>query len=884
MKKAQVKATQLKDYTAPAFLVDHVDLTFFLKPEATKVHSKLKIRQNSRQNSSGKQPLILDGDELRLDSVAIDGKVLGEHEYVLGEFSLSIPDFPTEAVLEIVTCIDPVQNTKLEGLYLSGGNFCTQCEAEGFRRITYYPDRPDVMATYTVTVHADRNSYPILLSNGNLVDQGGGDDGSHWARWDDPFPKPSYLFALVAGDLACHEDSFKTCSGQDVTLKIFVEHGNEDKCAYAMDSLIRSMKWDEERFGLEYDLNIFNIVAVSDFNMGAMENKSLNIFNSKCILASPDTATDFEFERIEAIVAHEYFHNWTGNRVTCRDWFQLSLKEGLTVYRDQEFSADMRSAPVKRIQDVRTLRARQFPEDAGPLSHPIRPESYIEINNFYTSTVYEKGGEVIRMMAELLGKDGFRKGLDLYFERHDNQAVTCDDFVAAMEDANGADLNHFRLWYSQAGTPEVEANWSYDEKQRTFILTLDQFTAPTPGQDVKQPLLIPFTVGLLGQNGDELPLKLEGENVVSQTTKRTLRFDQAHQTFTFVDVNGPPIPSLNRNFSAPIKLSTKYTTENLAYLMGHDRDAFSRWDAAQTYASRLILSMVKSIQDGGVAEFDRQYADVLALNIADKSLDPAFLAQILTLPSIDYVTEQMEVADFIAVEKARSVFKAGIAKALFGEFKQLYLADKKISAYSPDSVSAGRRALSNTALGYLSVIEDDPECLRLVVEQFETADNMTDRMGALSLLADIPGQEREKALREFEKRYADNALVMDKWFAVQATSTIPNALEEVKKLLSHSAFSYKNPNKVRALIGAFSGANPARFHAENGEGYRFLADSIIHLNGINPQVASKILAPLGSWRRMNATHQKMMKIELQRILDTENLSNDVYEIASKSLS
>ncbi|WP_120498648.1 aminopeptidase N [Kiloniella sp. EL199] len=880
MKKAQVKATQLKDYVAPAFLVDHVDLTFFLKPEATKVHSKLKIRQNS----DSKQALVLDGDKLGLDSVAIDGRILGRDEYELGEFSLSIPNFPAEAVLEIITCINPVQNTKLEGLYLSGGNFCTQCEAEGFRRITYYPDRPDVMATYTVTVHADRNSYPILLSNGNLVDQGIGDDGSHWARWDDPFPKPSYLFALVAGDLACYEDSFKTSSGRDVTLKIFVEHGNEDKCAYAMDSLIRSMKWDEERFGLEYDLGIFNIVAVSDFNMGAMENKSLNIFNSKCILASPDTATDFEFERIEAIVAHEYFHNWTGNRVTCRDWFQLSLKEGLTVYRDQEFSADMRSAPVKRILDVRTLRARQFPEDAGPLSHPIRPESYIEINNFYTSTVYEKGGEVIRMMAELLGKDGFRKGLDLYFERHDNQAVTCDDFVAAMEDANGADLKHFRLWYSQAGTPEVEANWSYDAKQETFTLTLDQFTAPTPGQDIKQPLLIPFTIGLIGQNGNELPLKLEGENAENQETKRTLRFDQEKQTFTFVDVGEQPIPSLNRNFSAPIKLSTKYTTENLAFLMGHDKDAFSRWDVAQTYASRLMLKMVKSVQAGGVAEFDRQYADALALNIADKSLDPAFLAQMLTLPSIDYVTEQMEVADFVAVEKVRSVFKAGIAKALFGQFKELYSSGKETAAYSPDSVSAGRRALCNTALGYLSVIENDPGCLKLVVEQFEMADNMTDRMAALTLLADIPGEEREKALSVFENRYADNALVMDKWFAVQATSTIPNALGEVKKLLTHSAFSYKNPNKVRALIGSFSGANPARFHAEGGEGYRFLADSIIHLNGINPQVASKILAPLGSWRRMNATHQKMMKAELQRILDTENLSNDVYEIASKSLS
>ncbi|WP_421780366.1 aminopeptidase N [Kiloniella litopenaei] len=880
MKNAQVKATQLRDYVAPAFLVDHVDLTFFLKSEATKVHSKLKIRQNSND----KQPLVLDGDELRLDSVAVDGRELSSDEYQLGEFSLTIPDFPAEGELEVVTYIDPVKNTKLEGLYLSGGNFCTQCEAEGFRRITYYPDRPDVMATYTVTMHADQTSYPILLSNGNLIDQGVSNDGSHWARWDDPFPKPSYLFALVAGDLACYEDGFKTRSGQDVTLKIFVEHGNEDKCAYAMDSLIRSMKWDEERFGLEYDLDIFNIVAVSDFNMGAMENKSLNIFNSKCILASPDTATDMEFERIEAIVAHEYFHNWTGNRVTCRDWFQLSLKEGLTVYRDQEFTADMRSAPVKRIQDVRTLRARQFPEDAGPLSHPIRPESYIEINNFYTSTVYEKGGEVIRMMAELLGRDGFRKGLDLYFKRHDNQAVTCDDFVAAMEDANGADLNHFRLWYSQAGTPEVEANWSYDEKEQSLTLTLDQITAPTPGQKLKQPLLIPFTVGLLGQNGEELPLKLQGENVENASTQRTLRFDREHQTFKFVDLNQHPVPSLNRNFSAPIKLSTKYSTEDLRFLMGHDKDAFSRWDAAQTYASRLMLKMVKSVQDGDVVEFDHQYADALALNIADKSLDPAFLAQILALPSIDYVTEQMEVADFAAVEKVRSVFKVGIAKALFEQFKELYLAGKETVAYSPDSASAGRRALCNVALGYLSVIENDPECLRLVVEQFETADNMTDRMAALSLLADIPGEEREKALVAFEKRYADNALVMDKWFAVQATSSIPNALDEVNKLLSHSAFSYKNPNKVRALIGAFSGANPARFHAEDGEGYRFLADSIIHLNGINPQVASKILAPLGSWRRMNVTHQKMMKAELQRILDTENLSNDVYEIASKSLS
>ncbi|OUS13297.1 aminopeptidase N, partial [Rhodospirillales bacterium 47_12_T64] len=722
MKSAQLKATYLKDYVAPAFLINHVDLVFFLEPEETSVTSSLKLERSPA--STG--PLVLNGDELRLVSLKVDGRDLAQSEYELNEISLTIDGLPNSCVLEIKTEIDPVLNTQLEGLYLSGGNFCTQCEAEGFRRITFYPDRPDVMATYTVTLHADQESYPVLLSNGNLIDQGVGVDGKHWARWHDPFPKPCYLFALVAGNLACYEDKYRRGSGQDVALKIFVEHGNEDKCAYAMDALKRSMRWDEERFGLEYDLDIFNIVAVSDFNMGAMENKSLNIFNSKCILASADTATDLEFERIEAIVAHEYFHNWTGNRVTCRDWFQLSLKEGLTVYRDQEFTSDMRSASVKRIQDVRTLRARQFPEDAGPLSHSIRPETYIEINNFYTATVYEKGAEVIRMMHEILGREGFRKGMDLYFERHDNQAVTCDDFVVAMEDANDVDLHHFRLWYSQAGTPEVDASWFYNEADKTFTLNLTQYTAPTPGQEDKHPLHIPLTVGLVGKDGKDLPLYLEGEEMEQPDTSLTLRVDQERQSFQFNNVDDCPVPSINRNFSAPIKLSTKYSDDDLSFLMRSDSDAFSRWDASQFYASRLILKLVAVIQDGGELEFDPSYAHSLSRNIADQSLDPAFLAQILILPSINYVAEQMQVADFAAVDKARLFFKAGIANELIDQFQELYLQGEVNGSYSPDAVSAGQRALRNVALGYLAAIENDPKCIDLIVNQYEGADNMTD--------------------------------------------------------------------------------------------------------------------------------------------------------------
>ncbi|MCZ4280739.1 aminopeptidase N [Kiloniella laminariae] len=879
MKTEQPKAIKLQDYTPPAFLIDHVDLEFFLEPEGTRVKSLLKVRRNP--DSSG--PLHLDGDTLELLSIAVDGRALQEKEYLLDEFFLEVEGLPDKFELAIETRIDPVLNTRLEGLYLSGGNFCTQCEAEGFRRITFYPDRPDVMATYSVTMQADEAKYPVLLSNGNLVSQGKGEGGKHWAKWHDPFPKPCYLFALVAGDLACYADSYKTGSGRDVALKIYVQHGNEDKCAFAMDSLIRSMRWDEERFGLEYDLDIFNIVAVDDFNMGAMENKSLNIFNSKCVLASPDTATDADFERIEAIVAHEYFHNWTGNRVTCRDWFQLSLKEGLTVYRDQEFSSDMRSAPVKRIQDVRTLRARQFPEDAGPLSHPIRPESYIEINNFYTATVYEKGAEVIRMMQEILGREGFRKGIDLYFERHDNQAVTCEDFVAAMEDANGVDLEHFRLWYSQAGTPDVAVTWEYDAASSLFTFKLSQHTADTPGQHNKQPLHIPLTIGLLGQDGQDIPLIQQGTNSGDRTYSKTLRFDCEQQNFSFTDVPPGAVPSINRGFSAPVKLSAMYSDDELLFLMENDSDLFNRWEAAQSSATRLILKMIGEIQSGREPQYVSGFARALASNMANPDLDPAFVAQLMTLPSISYISEQMQVADFDAAEKARSFFKHAIATELCGSLKALYQQGVAGTAYSPDAASMGRRALRNAAMDYLATFEDDRDCRELVVRHYETADNMTDRMAALALLNDFSGAEREVALAAFEQRYQQDPVVMDKWFMVQACSRLPDVLQRIKKLTSHPGFSYKNPNKVRALVGAFASANPVRFHAEDGEGYRFLADNIIHMNAINPQVASRILAPLGGWRRMNPKHQKMMKSELKRILATEKLSGDVYEMASKSL-
>ncbi|MSO76827.1 MAG: aminopeptidase N [Alphaproteobacteria bacterium] len=863
-----LKTIRLADYRPPDYQVAHVDLVFDLDPERTEVRAHLTVR---RTEGTAGRPFVLDGDELDLVSVALDGRLLGPGDYGLDAATLTIPAPPDEFVLETLTRIHPAANTRLEGLYVSNGTFCTQCEAEGFRRITFFPDRPDVMATYGVTIRAGRDACPVLLSNGNPVAQRTLEGGRHEAVWHDPHPKPSYLFALVAGRLDALRDHFTTRSGRAVELAIYVEPGNAARAAHAMDSLKRSMAWDETRYGLEYDLDLFNIVAVSDFNMGAMENKGLNVFNSKYVLADPDTATDADYTSIEAIIAHEYFHNWTGNRITCRDWFQLSLKEGLTVFRDQQFSADMRSPAVRRIQSVRALRARQFGEDAGPLAHPVRPEAYIEINNFYTATVYEKGAEVIGMLHRLLGEAGFRRGIDLYFRRHDGQAVTCDDFVAALADANGQDLEHFKRWYSQAGTPIVEAVGRHDPAAKTYTLSLSQHTPPTPGQPDKAPLLIPLAIGLLGADGRDLPLVLDGRPVAGGV----LRLAAARQDFRFEGVGAPPVLSLNRDFSAPIKLQGPDSEAARIFRMAHDSDPFNRWEAGQQAATHLLLDWIAGDRrDAG------PFVDALAAGLGDP--DRAFAALNLALPSEDYLADQMVVTDVDGIHAAREALRQTIAGRLAGRLLATYHACRDNRPFSLDAEAAGRRALKNAALAYLVLLET-PETRRLVREQYQGADNMSDRMAALAVLADTDSPDRAAALGDFHDRFARDPLVIDKWLAVQAMSARADTLAQVVALTRDPAFSMRNPNKVRALVGAFANGNPFRFHAVDGGGYRFLADRVIELDPLNPQIAARLLQPLGRWRRFDPARQARMRAELERVLATPTLSRDSYEIASKSL-
>ena len=864
MNAEQHQVIRRLDYTPPPFLIDTVDLTFDLEPSATRVLSRLRLRANPDLPPGA--PLVLDGEGLKLQSIKLDGRMLGPTEYTVDDAHLTLLHRPSAFTLEIETLIDPQANTSFEGLYISKNVFCTQCEAQGFRHITYFLDRPDVMVRFRVTIRGDRAAYPVLLSNGNLVEEGALDGGRHFAVWEDPFPKPSYLFALVAGDLAHNEDRFTTQSGRTVRLRIFVEHGKEGRTGYAMDALKRAMKWDETRFDLEYDLDLFNIVAVSDFNMGAMENKSLNVFNDKYILADPDTATDDDFAGIETVVAHEYFHNWTGDRITCRDWFQLSLKEGLTVFRDQEFSSDQRSRPVKRIQDVRGLRARQFPEDAGPLAHPVRPESYIEINNFYTATVYQKGAEVIRMMHTLLGEESFQKGMKLYVERHDGQAATCDDFAAAMADAGNIDLTQFKHWYDQAGTPEVTVEGRYDSGSGTYELTLEQALKPTPGQPDKKPAHMPFSVGLLDAQGQE-------------AASRVLQLKQPRETFRFDHVPEPRAVSLNRGFSAPITLKASKSGAELAFLMAHDTDPFARWEAGQQYGCDLLLARVQS----GTA-FDPAFIDAIGEILRDPNLEPAFAAEAIVLPSEDYLGEKSEVIDVDGIHAAREGLRKTIATRLKDELHRIYDTNRITGPYSPDAKQAGQRALKNMALAYLSALADEDMSIRaLVAEQYRSADNMTDRAAALRFLIDIPCAERQAALDDFYERYKSDPLVMDKWLSLQAISALPDTLSRVKELLGHPSFSIRNPNKVRALIGAFTAANPIRYHAADGSGYDFHAERTLELNAINPQTAAKLLTPLGRWRRFDAGRQEKMRAALQKILAADKLSPDVYEIASKSL-
>ncbi|WP_296988297.1 aminopeptidase N [Thalassospira sp. UBA1131] len=875
----QPQEIRREDYKEPDFIVEKVELVFDLDRDVTNVKSRLFMAANPVRGTGKGDEVFLHGEDMKLLSVTLNETRLASSDFTVDQEGLRFKAPGQNFIAELETQISPANNTRLEGLYVSQSAFCTQCEAEGFRRITYFPDRPDIMATYKVTINANKESCPVLLSNGNLIDSGDLDGGRHFAVWEDPFPKPSYLFALVAGDLACVEDSFKTMSGRDVALRIFVEHGNEDRCDYAMDSLKRSMKWDEEVYGLEYDLDLFNIVAVSDFNMGAMENKSLNVFNAKFVLARPDTATDGDYERIESIVAHEYFHNWSGNRVTCRDWFQLSLKEGLTVFRDQEFSADQRSRPVQRIKDVNALRAAQFPEDAGPLAHPVRPDSYMEINNFYTATVYEKGAELIRMMHTLLGPDGYRKGIDLYFDRHDGQAVTCDDFAKAMEDANGIDFTQLKLWYSQAGTPKLSWQGDYDADAKQYRLTISQKTDPTPGQPDKKPLHMPISIGLLGADGSDLVAK-------------TVELTEASQEFVFDGVTEAPVLSFNRGFSAPVNITTDQPDDELVFLMGHDSDAFNRWEAGQKYATRLMLSAIAAYEANG-GDVDAAFADeqarvdafiaAMRATLTNDGLDKAFRADALVLPGEAFLSEQRKPANPEAIYQVRTALRKRIGQALSDDFANTYHQNASNAAFTPDAASAGQRALRATALAYL-VASGADVFADVAVAQYGTADNMTDQMAALSVLNNLDHPGRETALADFEERFANDAVVLDKWFSLQAMSSRDDTLARVKDLMSHPAFTMRNPNKVRALIGAFAMGNPRHFHAKDGSGYAFYADRLIELDDINPQVAARLCAPLGKWAKYDADRADKMKAELNRILAKPEISRDLYEIASKSVA
>lgn len=851
----------LKNYQAPVFTVETVDLSFDLYDDHALVSSTLKL---TRQH---KGPLYLLGDELELISLHMNGQKLESTAYTLQNDDLIIENCPDEVTLKIVTRIRPQNNTKLSGLYRSNHLFCTQCEAEGFRRITYFLDRPDVLATYTTRISADKKHYPILLSNGNLMESGATPDGRHWVVWQDPFKKPSYLFALVAGDLACVKDEFITCSGRTVDLRIYVEPGNEDKCAHAMDSLKKSMKWDEEVYGREYDLDIFMIVAVSDFNMGAMENKGLNIFNSKYILARPDTATDQDFADVEGVVAHEYFHNWTGNRVTCRDWFQLSLKEGLTVFRDQEFSRDMNSRDVNRIMDVKVLRSVQFPEDSGSMAHPVRPESYQEINNFYTATIYNKGAEVIRMQHTLLGTERYRKGMDLYFKRHDGQAVTIDDFVAAMEDANGLDLTQFKRWYSQAGTPEVQIKSDYSQGRLT--LTMQQSCPPTPDCHDKKPFHIPIRVALLNAKGKMMPIASE-----------ILELKEQEQSFTFEGLSEQPVVSLLRDFSAPIKLNNELSQDELLFLLRYEIDGYAKWDAGQ----RLVLNCLNSCLKVPASKWSipESLIDAFRHVLLDDSLDADLRAELLTPPGFEEVAATLDLVDVTAVEAVRDFFRSHLGASLQEEARQVYKKLWQAEDHTMHGQAYGRRKLRNVCL-WLLMKANESETLEACQRQFAAAKTMTDQIASFALLANYSQTAvRTQAIDDFYKQWSQDELVLDKWFAIQATCELPQALMKVKQLLNHPAFSIKNPNKVRSLVGAFCLANPRNFHALDGSGYAFLAEMLITLDKINPQIAARLATPFTRWQRYDKPRQALMKQELDKLAQLD-LSRDLREVVDKSL-
>ncbi len=862
------QAIYLKDYQAPPYLVDTVDLVFRLFEEGSRVQSKLTLRRNPEHQQEVTQ-LRLNGEGLAPIWVRVDGGELDGSDYQVDDECLILHHPADSFVLETEVEIAPESNTALEGLYRSGGMFCTQCEAEGFRRITWFPDRPDVVARFHVRIEADKKQYPVLLSNGNPQEAGDLPEGRHYASWNDPYPKPCYLFALVAGNLQYIEDYHSTPVGCEVRLRIYVEPENINKCEHAMASLINAMKWDEQQYGREYDLDVYNIVAVNDFNMGAMENKGLNIFNSKYVLASRDTATDQDYLGIEAVIAHEYFHNWTGNRITCRDWFQLSLKEGFTVFRDQEFSSDMGSRGVKRIDDVRLLRAHQFAEDSGPMAHPVRPASYIEINNFYTVTVYEKGAEVVRMQANLLGPELFRQATDLYFERFDGKAVTTDDFVRCMADVSGRDMSQYQHWYDYAGTPRVKITGRYDQAEQIYTLNVAQQVPDTQGQSDKPAFHIPMAVGLLDESGNDMPLQ-----------QSMLEITQAEQEFVFKHITSSPVPSLFRGFSAPVKLEYDYTDDELRFLMANDTDGFNRWDAAQSLAQRVILSMVSQHQQGIEMQVPDSFIDAFAQAMAADT-DQALLAEVLSLPSESYLGDQMDVVDPDAIHTARQSLKRTLAQVLGSEMRQLYAQCSSVADDQLDTRAMGQRRLKNLLLAYLMNAQEG-DSAALCLEQFSNGSNMTDVMAALVLIADSELPQREQVLADFEQRWQQDPLVMDKWFSVQAIAHHPRVLAHIRELMQHPSFSITNPNKVRALIGAFVMGNPLRFHARDGSGYEFLLDQVLALDPLNPQVAARMLRALSRWQRYDEQRQLLMRKQLQRILDAD-VSRDVFEVASRSM-
>jgi aminopeptidase N len=872
MKHAEAKTIYLKDYQQPAFWIDTVDLVFDLEDDHTLVTASVDYKRNIDNPDVSVVDLELFGAKLELERIAINGYELGEDDYKLTDSGMTLSNLADEFTLVITTKIYPQKNTSLEGLYQSSGNFCTQCEAQGFRKITYFLDRPDVMGKFTTTIRGDKKTNPVMLSNGNLIDSGDLVNGRHFAKWQDPFKKPAYLFALVAGDLEHVSDSYTTASGKDVKLEIYTEAHNIDKCDHAMQSLKRAMAWDEQRFGLEYDLDIYMIVAVDDFNMGAMENKGLNVFNSKLVFASPETATDSDYINIEAVIGHEYFHNWTGNRVTCRDWCQLSLKEGLTVFRDQEFTADLHSRSVKRIEDVRMLRTHQFTEDASPMAHPIRPASFMEINNFYTMTVYEKGAEVVRLYNTLLGQDGFRKGMDLYFERHDGQAVTTEDFLSAMADANSVDLSQMKSWYTQAGTPVVDVTMEYNAGNKTCTMNFTQSYPSTPeaAADEKQAYLIPIKFALIDKDGKEM---------VSDTIKLT----ETTQSATFNNIESTPLPSLLRDFSAPVKLNYDYSIENNIFLMANDNDDFNRWEASQRLAESLMLDMLDKHAKGDAYGVAPNVIDAYQQLLENEALDPALRAEALMLPSEAYLAERVEQADPEAIHAVKKLLRKTLAQGLRLSFESIYDAlQKEQGEYKIDASSIGKRCLKNTCLSYLGEISD-PSIHEQCYQQFSQSENMTDTLEALAILASIQCPQREQALADFEQKWQHDTLVMDKWFVMQATSSLPETLDNVKALMDHKLFSIKNPNKVRSLIGAFASGNPVNFHNADGSGYEFHADRVLELDKLNPQVASRMVRALMNWRQYEAGRSALMREQLERIKAVDGLSGDVFEIVSKAL-